>query len=67
MERAQGAAIIYCATKEVERLYHLFRERFTVGYYHGGLDAAQRRQLQQQFVKSAAVSHCYECIWYGDR
>ena len=53
MERAQGAAIIYCATKkEVERLYHLFRERFTVGYYHGGLDAAQRRQLQQQFVKN---------------
>ncbi|MDO2211816.1 hypothetical protein Q2457_25305, partial [Escherichia coli] len=34
MERAQGAAIIYCATKkEVERLYHLFRERFSVGYY----------------------------------
>ena len=53
MERAQGAAIIYCATKkEVERLYHLFRERFSVGYYHGGLDTAQRRQLQQQFVKN---------------
>lgn len=33
-------------------MYHLFRERFTVGYYHGGLDAAQRRQLQQQFVKN---------------
>ena len=53
MERAQGAAIIYCATKkEVERLYHLFRKRFSVGYYHGGLDTAQRRQLQQQFVKN---------------
>ena len=53
MERAQGAAIIYCATKkEVERWYHLFRERFSVGYYHGGLDTAQRRQLQQQFVKN---------------
>ena len=53
MERAQGAAIIYCATKkEVERLYHLFREHFSVGYYHGGLDTAQRRQLQQQFVKN---------------
>ena len=53
MESAHGAAIIYCATKkEVERLYHLFRERFSVGYYHGGLDTAQRRQLQQQFVKN---------------
>ncbi|HGF7553449.1 MULTISPECIES: RecQ family ATP-dependent DNA helicase [Enterococcus] len=53
MESAHGAAIIYCATKkEVERLYHLFRERFSVGHYHGGLDTAQRRQLQQQFVKN---------------
>lgn len=53
MESAHGAAIIYCATKkEVERLYHLFRKRFSVGYYHGGLDTAQRRQLQQQFVKN---------------
>ncbi len=25
---------------------------FSVGYYHGGLDTAQRRQLQQQFVKN---------------
>ena len=53
--------------KEVERLYHLFRERFTVGYYHGGLDAAQRRQLQQQFVKISCSFSLLRMHWYGDR
>ncbi|WP_206859332.1 RecQ family ATP-dependent DNA helicase [Candidatus Enterococcus mangumiae] len=53
MAQADGAMIIYCATKkEVERLYQLFRKDYAVGYYHGGLDASQRRQLQQQFSKN---------------
>lgn len=53
MTKAKGAMIIYCATKkEVERLYHLFREKYAIGYYHGGLDASQRRQLQQQFSQN---------------
>ncbi|MGX7172808.1 RecQ family ATP-dependent DNA helicase [Enterococcus ratti] len=53
MKQAQGAMIIYCATKkEVERLYQLFRFRFAVGYYHGDLEASQRRQLQQQFSQN---------------
>ncbi|MGM9903034.1 hypothetical protein A5844_000371 [Enterococcus sp. 10A9_DIV0425] len=53
MEQANGAMIIYCATKkEVERLYQLFRPKYAVGYYHGGLDASQRRQLQQQFSQN---------------
>ncbi|NBA62057.1 RecQ family ATP-dependent DNA helicase [Enterococcus mundtii] len=53
MAQADGAMIIYCATKkEVERLYQLFRKDYAVGYYHGGLDASQRRQLQQQFSQN---------------
>lgn len=53
MKQAKGSMIIYCATKkEVERLYQLFRSRFTIGYYHGGLEASQRRQLQQQFSQN---------------
>ncbi|MDK4211600.1 RecQ family ATP-dependent DNA helicase [Enterococcus mundtii] len=53
MARADGAMIIYCATKkEVERLYQLLHKDYAVGYYHGGLDASQRRQLQQQFSKN---------------
>ena len=53
MRQANGSMIIYCATKkEVERLYQSFRSRFTVGFYHGGLEASQRRQLQQQFSQN---------------
>lgn len=53
MEQAEGSMIIYCATKkEVERLYQMFRLRFAVGFYHGGLEASQRRQLQQQFSQN---------------
>ncbi len=50
MKQENGSMIIYCATKkEVERLYQLYRDTFSIGYYHGGLDASQRRQLQLQF------------------
>lgn len=53
MKQANGSMIIYCATKkEVERLYQLYRGSFSVGYYHGGLDASQRRQLQLQFSQN---------------
>lgn len=53
MKEINGATIIYCATKkEVERLYAELRGRFSIGYYHGGLDASQRRQLQQQFSQN---------------
>lgn len=53
MKQANGSMIIYCATKKaVERLYQLYRGAFSVGYYHGGLDASQRRQLQLQFSQN---------------
>lgn len=46
-----GSGIIYCATrKTVEALYQKLREDYSVGYYHGGLEADQRRLLQQQFI-----------------
>ena len=46
----EGSAIIYCATrKNVEMLYHELKERYAIGYYHGGLDYQQRAFLQKQF------------------
>lgn len=46
-----GSGIIYCATrKTVESLYESLKNDFSVGYYHGGLAADQRRLLQQQFI-----------------
>lgn len=50
LQQVQGTGIIYCATKKtVEYLYEQLRGRFSVGFYHGGLAADERRQLQQQF------------------
>ncbi|MGG5358745.1 MULTISPECIES: RecQ family ATP-dependent DNA helicase [unclassified Enterococcus] len=50
LSQTKGAAIVYCATKKtVEAVYEQLRPYFAAGYYHGGLDASQRRQLQQQF------------------
>jgi ATP-dependent DNA helicase RecQ len=48
-----GAGIIYCATRnKVEELYQKLRNRFSVGYYHGGLASDQRKILQQQFSRN---------------
>lgn len=47
------ATIIYCATrKTVEELYETLRTTVKVGYYHGGLTAAERSLLQQQFQRN---------------
>ncbi len=46
-----GSGIIYCATrKKVEELYHSFKDRQKIAYYHGGLSGQERRMLQQQFL-----------------
>ncbi|MFV0557043.1 MAG: RecQ family ATP-dependent DNA helicase [Enterococcus sp.] len=51
LNRFQGSGIIYCATrKQVEFLYQELRQDYPLGYYHGGLQSSQRRNLQQQFV-----------------
>lgn len=50
IQKVEQPGIIYCATrKNVEALYQEFASRYAVGYYHGGLNASQRSQLQQQF------------------
>lgn len=51
LTNAKGSVLIYCATrKKVEELYYQLKNKYTIGYYHGGLDSSQRRLLQQQFI-----------------
>ncbi len=51
-----GSGIIYCATvKETERLHELFKDRFSVGCYHGRMAPADRKATQNAFM-SGAVS-----------
>lgn len=47
-----ASGIIYAATrKEVERIYaRLLKQDIRVGRYHGGMNADQRKQYQEQFV-----------------
>lgn len=50
LRKVEGPGIIYCATrKAVEALYHELKGRYSLGYYHGGLDYQQRSFLQKQF------------------
>lgn len=39
-----------CDSKKVEELYHSFKDRQKIAYYHGGLSGQERRMLQQQFL-----------------
>ena len=51
LPQMKGSGIIYCATrKQVEQLYQTLRSDFSIGFYHGGLEPSQRKQLQQQFL-----------------
>ncbi|MGM0124500.1 ATP-dependent DNA helicase RecQ [Enterococcus sp. AZ194] len=48
-----GSGLIYCATrKQVEQLYQELKGECSVGFYHGGLEPSQRKQLQQQFLEN---------------
>ncbi len=52
LSEQSGIGLIYCVTRtEVEHLYEVLKEQFSVGYYHGGLASDQRRLLQDQFLK----------------
>lgn len=50
LENMLGPGIIYCATKKtVEFLYQNLKDKFNVGFYHGGLNGSERSRLQLQF------------------
>lgn len=52
LEESEGSGVIYVATvKEAERLYERLGERFNVGLYHGKRPAADRKQVQDAFMK----------------
>lgn len=46
------SGIIYCATrKNVDKIYELLRSKgISVGKYHAGMDAGQRKKMQDDFV-----------------
>ncbi len=46
------SGIIYCATrKNVDNLYEILKKRgFSVGKYHAGMNSAERKQMQDNFV-----------------
>jgi ATP-dependent DNA helicase RecQ len=46
-----GVGVVYCATiREVERLYERFKDTFPLGIYHGKMNAADRKQMQDRFM-----------------
>lgn len=50
LKNLTGPGIIYCATKKtVEFLYQQLKEKFNLGFYHGGLNSSERSRLQLQF------------------
>ena len=51
-EHSGDSGIIYCATrKNVDSLYELLKEKgISVGKYHAGMSAAERKQMQDDFV-----------------
>lgn len=51
-EHGGDSGIIYCATrKNVDKIYELLRSNgISVGKYHAGMDAGQRKKMQDDFV-----------------
>ena len=46
-----GSGIIYSATiKEAERLHELFRDRYSIGLYHGKMNPPDRKASQNAFM-----------------
>jgi ATP-dependent DNA helicase RecQ len=47
-----GSGIIYTATvKEAERLHALYKDRYSVGLYHGKMNPADRKTSQDAFMR----------------
>ena len=52
LDGESGSGIIYTATvKEAERLHAAFKDRFSVGLYHGKLSPADRKATQDAFMR----------------
>ncbi len=52
LRKSEGSGVIYVATvKEAERLHERLGEKFNVGLYHGKRPAADRKQVQDAFMK----------------
>ncbi len=51
-KRRDDAGIIYCATrKSVEEYYvYLSKRGYNIGKYHGGMDALDRKEMQDAFI-----------------
>lgn len=51
-KHATQSGIIYCATRrETEEVYEaLSKKKFPVGFYHAGLTAEERREVQERFL-----------------
>src|SRR5947207_5172124 len=46
-----GAGVVYCATvREAERLYERFSDKFALGLYHGKMNSADRKEMQDRFM-----------------
>lgn len=51
LEHATGSGIIYMATvKEAERVHTMLADEFAVGMYHGKMQAAERKGVQERFM-----------------
>ena len=47
----EGVGVVYCATvKEAERLYEKFSGKYSLGIYHGKMNAADRKEMQDRFM-----------------
>ncbi len=52
LSETSGSGVIYLATiKEAERLYEKLGEKFEVGLYHGKRSAAERKSVQDAFMR----------------
>jgi ATP-dependent DNA helicase RecQ len=49
-----GAGVVYCATvREAERLHERFSGKYALGLYHGKMNAADRKEMQDRFMADA--------------
>jgi len=51
LAEGDGTGVVYCATvRETERLHERFASRFPLGLYHGKMNAADRKEMQERFM-----------------